>query len=283
MPTQKISYRWVTLVSYMLAMAMSQMLWLNFVPITESLVQRYQVSLFDAGLLTMVFPFFYMLLSIHAGLFIDRYGYKKIVAIAALATAVFASIRIFDGHFYYLLFGQIGIAIAQPFIVNSLTKLVKDWFDESQTALATGLGTVGFFAGMLISLGTSAILTNDYGFKMMLVLFAGFSWICAFIFILFAKTNQQHHRSDERPVVKFKIFKELFKNKQLCLLFGISFFAVGMFNALMTWMQPILAEAAKITEDQSGLVGMLMIVCGIAGSIIIPLLSDKSAKRKPYI
>lgn len=284
MLTQKKSYRWVVLVSYMLVMAASQMLWLNFAPITETIVQHYQVNLFSVGLLTMVFPMFYTLLSIHAGLFIDRYGYKIIITIAALLTAVFASIRIFDSNFYWLLYGQIGIAIVQPFIVNSISKLVNDWFDENQTALATGLGTVGFFLGMLISLGTSAILTNYYGLKVMLILFACISWSCAFIFILFAKNNHQHHqRQNELFSNKFEIIKGLFKNKQICLLSGISFFAVGVFNALMTWMQPILAEAAKITEDQTGVVGALVIICGIVGSIIIPMLSDNSARRKPYV
>ncbi len=283
MLTQQSAYRWLVLICYMLVAAISQMLWLNFAPITETIVNQYHVSLLKVGLLTLSFPFFYTLLSIPAGLLIDRYGYKKILSYSAILMSIFTSIRAFDNSFYWMLYGQIGIAIIQPCIINSISKLVNDWFEEDQAALATGLGTIGMFSGILISLGISAIFTDHFGLKNMLLIFSAFSWLSTILFILFVKNNKQ---KDFHPTLESSstlTIKKLFKTKQLLLLFFISFLTQGAFNSLMTWIQPILSESAKITEDQVGLAGALLIMSGIIGSIFIPLISDKLARRKPFL
>ena len=138
-PTFKKSYRWVVLMSYFGVAAMSQFLWLNFAPLVSFLQNKYSVSELAVSSLLLSFPLLYVLLSIHSGTMIDKKGYRYVILLGSVISAVFACVRIFDDNFYMLVIGQTGIAIGQPYIINGISKLVSDWFDKEDVATATGI------------------------------------------------------------------------------------------------------------------------------------------------
>ena len=51
----------------------------------------------------------------------------------------------------------------------------------------------------------------------------------------------------------------------------------------MTWLEQILNSLHNVSIDQAGIAGGLMIIGGIIGSIIIPAISDKVNKIKPFV
>jgi cyanate permease len=62
----------------------------------------------------------------------------------------------------------------------------------------------------------------------------------------------------------------------------IFFIGLGVFNAVTTWIEDIMRPRG-FTATQAGITGGLMIVGGIVGALIIPLLSDYYKKRTPFI
>ena len=135
--------RWAVLAAYTLVVGMSQLLWLNFAPLLTMVQSRYGVSELSASLLVLVFPLLYVVFSLPAGALTDRRGYRFTVGLGALGMTVFAALRIWDDRFVVLLVAQMGIAVAQPYVVNGISKLVADWFSEGEGAIATGLGHDG--------------------------------------------------------------------------------------------------------------------------------------------
>ena len=123
------SSRWIILVVYMLMVAVNQLLWITFAPITGDATKYYGVSDLQIGLLSMCFMIVYIVISIPASWIIDRYGIRTGVGIGAVFTGAFGLIRGFAGTDYQLLLiAQVGIAIGQPFILNAITKLSARWF-----------------------------------------------------------------------------------------------------------------------------------------------------------
>src|SRR5262249_41443139 len=131
--------RWAVLAAYAAVVGVSQMLWLNFAPLLSLVQVRYGVSELRASLLVLVFPLLYVVLSIPAGALTDARGYRFAIGAGAIGMTVASALRVFDQSFWCLLAAQIGIAIAQPYVGNGISKLVADWFPEEQSALATGL------------------------------------------------------------------------------------------------------------------------------------------------
>ncbi|MBS1647122.1 MAG: MFS transporter [Bacteroidetes bacterium] len=276
----KKSFRWAVLMAYFGVAAMSQMLWLNLAPLVSFLQEKYQVSEMDVSLLLLSFPLLYVLLSIHSGTMIDRKGYRYVIILGSVISAAFACLRCFDGSFITLVIGQTGIAVGQPYIINGISKLVSDWFDKEENAMATGVGTAGMLIGMALGMGLTPALM-DMGFSIVMMIFAAISIVLTLIFILFGKEHQPVTQNTSSVSAMTEI-KSLLKIKNLVVLFTLWFFAFGVFNGLTTWLEPIL-KPNGINAEEAGLVGAALIGGGIIGSLIIPVLSDKYKTRKPFV
>jgi MFS family permease len=58
------------------------------------------------------------------------------------------------------------------------------------------------------------------------------------------------------------------------------FIGLGIFNAVSTCIDQI---CQNLTMEQTGMVGGIMLVGGVLGALILPALSDKKRRRKPFI
>jgi cyanate permease len=271
--------RWAVLAAYVVVAGVSQMLWLNFAPLLSQIQARYHVGELTASLLVLVFPLLYVLFSLHAGALTDRRGYRFTVGLGAWTMAAFACVRIYDATFAALLVGQIGIAVAQPYVVNGISKLVTDWFSEAQGAVATGLGTMGMFLGMAAGMAATPPLASAYGLRLTMVVFAAISLAAALAFTWLVHPNTQ------RPSVADAGaggFGTLLRDRRLLVLFALAFLGLGVFNGLTTWLEAMVAPHG-IDATQAGLVGGVLIVGGIVGAVVIPLASDLTRRRKPFL
>jgi predicted MFS family arabinose efflux permease len=279
----KPSTRWWVLGSFSLVAGLSQLLWLNFAPLISDLQSRYGVSEDQAGLLLLVFPLIYILLSIPSGIWIDRKGYISSVRLGAVLMAVFACLRMVPGSFTLLLIAQIGIAVAQPFVVNAVSKLVLDWFEPEQIALCDGIATVGMFLGMALGLAATPLAVARLGYSGAMAAFAVLSSAVAVAFFVWGKS-----RDAGGPAIAANTglglgeLKSMLRSRELLLVFALSFLGLGFFNGLTTWIEPILAPSG-INSVQAGFIGAALIVGGIVGAAIIPALSDRYRRRKPFL
>jgi predicted MFS family arabinose efflux permease len=75
----------------------------------------------------------------------------------------------------------------------------------------------------------------------------------------------------------------LSKKKDFAILEYGFFVAVGGFTAIVTWLEVILRSLHDIGVDDAGIIGGVMIMGGIIGSIIIPALSDRTKRIKVFL
>lgn len=273
--------RWSVLMAYFGVAAMSQMLWLNLAPLVTFIQLKYNVSELMVSALLLSFPLLYVILSVHSGRMIDKKGYRYVIILGSVISTVFACLRVVDSNFYILLIAQTGIAIGQPYIINGISKLVSDWFAKEHIATATGIGTAGMLIGMALGMGLTPALNESLGFSQTMLVFAVTSVVLTLTFIFLGKENNVE-KGKELAMNAITEIKLLLKNKNFFALFIICFFALGVFNGLTTWLEPIL-KPNGINAEETGLVGAFLIVGGIAGSVIIPTLSDKFKRRKPFL
>jgi len=280
-------YRWVVLILFMFVALLSQLLWLTFAPISSEMEKLYNITAFDVSILSLVWPLVFVVLAIPAGIFIDKYGFKKSVGFGSMFLAVFAIIRMFSVNLGYdftlLLIAQTGAAISQPFIFGSVTKLAATWFSEEERGLATGLGSIGLFLGMMLALVLTPMLFLEFGYSGMLLTYGLLSCVGALLFLIFTKEKEEMCKLDSDLSFSLSDMWSLSKSRDFFFLeFGF-FAVVGGFTAITTWLEAILNDLHGIGIDQAGLVGGLLIIGGIIGSIVIPELSDRTQKIKPFI
>jgi cyanate permease len=279
-------YRWVMLVVFMFIVAVNQLLWITFASITSEAVQFYGVSDLSIGLLSMIFMIVYIVISIPASWVIDTYGLRVAVGIGAAMTGAFGLMRGLTASSYsWVLVAQIGIAIGQPFILNAVTTVAARWFPLSERATASGLGSLAMYLGIFLGLALTPFLTMHFHISGMLVSYGIVSVVAALVFFVFAKERPATPPCPDGMEVRslvFEGFKQMFRQKNFLLLLVIFFVGLGVFNAVTTWIENIIAPRG-FSATQAGTVGGLMIVGGIVGALVIPSLSDRTRKRVPFI
>jgi cyanate permease len=279
-------YRWVVLIVYMIIIAVNQLLWITFAPITSEAVMHYGVSDLKIGILSMCFMIVYLLVSVPASWIIDTYGIRTGIGIGALFTGLFGLLRgLVSSNYGLLLAAQIGIAIGQPFLLNAITKVAARWFPIEERATASGLGTLASYIGVLAGMIVTPWLVKGSGIPSMLSIYGIFALIAAVIFIVFVRERPPVAPcapGQEERALALDGLKLIFRNRNFNWLMFIFFIGLGVFNAVTTWIESILSPRG-FTTVQAGLTGGLMIAGGIFGALILPMLSDHFRRRTPFI
>jgi cyanate permease len=279
-------YRWIMLSVYMIIIAVNQILWITFAPVTSQAVQHYGVSDLKIGILSMCFMIIYLVVSIPASWIIDTYGIRVGVGMGAIFTGLFGLLRgLVPANYNLLLMAQVGIAIGQPFLLNAITKVAARWFPIEERATASGLGTLSSYLGILTGMILTPWLVNGSGIASMLHIYGIFAIISAVIFLIFMRERPPVapcRPDQEERALALDGLKLIFKNKSFNWLLFIFFIGLGVFNAVTTWIENIL-NPRGFTSVQAGMTGGLMIAGGILGAVILPVLSDHYRKRIPFI
>jgi cyanate permease len=279
-------YRWVVLSVFMLIVAANQLLWITFAPITNDVAKLLNVSELQIGILSMCFMLVFIVFSIPASWIIDKYGIRVGIGIGALLTGIFGLMRgLITEDYTSILLSQIGIAIGQPFLLNAITKLSARWFPMNERATAAGLGTLSMYIGIFAGLVVTPYLAGKVGFPATLYYYGIFSVVAGLTFLFFVRENPPtppcRPDQEERALVVDGL-KTIFKFRDFNILLFIFFIGLGIFNSVTTWIEAIL-EPRGFTAVEAGTAGGIMIMAGIMGAFIMPVLSDHFKKRKPYI
>ena len=279
-------YRWIVLVAYMAIVALNQLLWITFAPVTVEAAKFYGVSDLYIGLLSMSFMIVYIVVSIPASWAIDTWGIRIAVGIGAALTGIFGLMRgLVSDNYTLVMIAQVGIAVGQPFILNAVTTVAARWFPMRERATAVGLGSLAIYLGILGGVALTPGLTIQYGFSEMLWVYGVASIGAAIIFFVFGKERPASPPCPPELEARSLVFdglKQIMHQKDFILLLVIFFVGLGVFNAVTTWIEDILRPRG-FSITQAGAVGGMMIGGGILGAIIFPLLSDYYRKRKPFI
>ena len=279
-------YRWVVLAVFMFVNITIQMLWIAYAPITILASKFYGVSDSKIGLLSMVFMIAFIPLSIPVSWGIDTFGFRKTVSMGAIIMAVFGIMRGLVGDNYTLvLVSTIGIAIAQPFLLNAWTKVPALWFGHKERATAVGLVTLASLIGTALGMVLTPELVKTMTIDRIQLLYGVIAAFSTVLFVILARekpaTPPCAYGEDVRALMLDGL-KHALKIPKFWIYLFISFVGLGLFNGITTWVEPII-RLRGFTPDDAGTLGALMLGGGLVGAVVMPIFSDKTHRRQPFI
>jgi len=279
-------YRWVVLAVFMLINLTIQILWIGFAPITGLAASFYGVNDLKIGFLSMSFMIAFLPLSLPVSWEIDTYGFRLAVSIGAVLMAIFGVLRGLAGANYTLvLWATVGIAVAQPFLLNAWTKVPANWFALEERATAVGLVTLSSLAGTALGMVLTPILVESMPISTVQLVYGGVAALSSILFIFLARENPPTPPCSPGQQVRALMvdgLKHALKVRPFWLFLLVSFIGLGIFNGVSTWVENIIRPRG-FTPTDAGTLGALMILGGLAGAVIIPALSDKQGKRQRYL
>jgi MFS family permease len=289
-------YRYVILGIFMLITIAVEIQWLTHAAVARPAEVFYKGqfnpgSFFNIDFLAIVYMLAFLIMSFPASYIIDTYGIRFGLRLGAAFLGVFSLLKaLMSDRFIGVVVAQTGLAIAQPFILNAVTALTVRWFPLRERALAAGFSALAQYIGIVLAmLVTPGLIGNnpesqDYGsgFERAMWIYGVFCMLVSviFFFVIKEKPGNISFNKDERAAFKRGI-KMILSHKDMRITILLFLIGLGIFNAVSS-MTDSIAEKLGV-KDSDGLIGGLMLIGGIAGAIIIPLLSDYYQKRKLFL
>ncbi|MHA1603157.1 MAG: MFS transporter, partial [Candidatus Freyarchaeota archaeon] len=312
--------RWAVLGAYCLVFFTTQLLWIEFATITQTVAFAFGPFADQSliAMLTIEGPLVSFVLSFPFGAAVDKWGWRNTSGFAAVSFAVIGILRAFSPDLVTLLISQIAITTVGLFVFDGISKLSTQWFPFREGATAQGLGTLSSFLGLMVPLFLSPILVNTFGNPLLdpygslrdtSLVYGFFAVIVAIIFFAVAREKPPkppEPRVEEKEIPIRAGFSRILKVKQFWILSVLFFVGFVVYLGLTTWIERIVSSNAPAFEKfleiylaqanpymlpflisqsqiQGGAVGALITLGGILGCLTLPSLSDRINRRKPFI
>jgi len=290
-------YRYVILGIFMFITLVIEIQWLAHAAVARPAEVFYQgqfnpESFFNIDFLAMSYMLIFILVSFPASYVIDTFGIKTGLSVGAILTGAFSLMKaVVATNFTLVVIAQIGLAVAQPFILNAVTAVTVRWFPLKERGMAAGLSALAQYLGIIVAMlitpmlvGSDPSLSNyGEGFEKMLWIYGVLALAAATLVLLFLKEHPPTPPSTEE--YKRLSFRKglllLLRKRDMVLTIFLFFIGLGIFNAISSLTDAI-AEHAGVA-DSDGLIGGLMLIGGVLGALILPTLSDKFRKRKLFL
>ena len=230
----------------------------------------------------MTFMIAFIPLSLPAAWVIDTRGFRLAVGFGVVLMAVFGVARGLAGANYTLvLLSTIGIAIAQPFLLDAWTKVPANWFARGERATAVGLITLASMLGIAVGMVLTPILADAMSIARVQIAYGLFAAVTAVAFLALARerpaTPPCPPGMDERALMLDGL-KHALTVKPFLVMLGVAFMVMSAFNGVTTWVEQII-EPRGFGSTEAGIMGGLMLIAGIIGAVVLSALSDRQGKR----
>ncbi|HET9073576.1 MAG TPA: MFS transporter [Solirubrobacteraceae bacterium] len=268
------------MIAYAVVVAASQMLWLTFAPIDTDVARDFHVSQSAVGWLANVFPLLYVLLALPAGIALDR-RFRGSLLLGAGLTALGGLLRLVHQDYAWALVGQLCVAVAQPLVLNSLTKVATGYLPPAQRPAGIALGSAGQFIGAIVALAMGPLLEGRHSLGPLLPLQAGLGLAAA---VILAVVLARRAPAEAGPAASIGMaeLREVWSLPLSRTLAGLAFVGVGIFVALSTYLQPILHHD-HISSTSAGLMLAAMLGAGVVGCGAFPPSVARRDGARPFM
>jgi MFS family permease len=268
--TRGSSIRWAVLGAYALLAACTQLLWLTFAAVDTRSAAVMKVDLGAVGDLAAIFPFVYIVLALPTGRWLDM-KFTQALGTGAMLTGGGALIRLASPtSFGWQLAGQLVIAAGQPLVLNSITKVAARYFAPEERATAISVGTAALFVGILAAVLIAGPLFDAGGLPLLLGVQAVPAVLATALVVIALRTPPVF---PDDPAVSLSL-RWLTGDRFMWILAALVFIGMGTYNAVATWLQPILAHFGE-----GAAAGNLIAVMTFAGTIGAAVLPTSIAAR----
>ncbi|CUS12384.1 unnamed protein product [Tuber aestivum] len=276
--------RWFGLAGLMLMNIVISWGWLTYAPVSDSTQIWFGLdSQSPVNWLSTVIFFTYGLCGLAVAVLytLNRHGVKPALMASSFLVLVGNWIRysctqrkIFGG----VMFGQILIGFAQPFVLSAATHYSDLWFTSrgriSATALTSFANPFGAALGQLINpmLATSPEKIPDMTFWVAIIAtVASLPW-------WFVKSRPPTPPCASAVGEKLGFQESLgvvFRNRGFLLVFVMFSVYLGFFNAMSSLLNQIMLPYGY-TADEAGITGAILIVAGLVTSAIVSPINDRT-------
>jgi len=165
--------------------------------------------------------------------------------------------------------GQVMLAAAQPFLLNAVVALSERYLATEDRPLGIAVASAGSFLGFVLAMVSGTVFGAGH-IPTLLVLGAAYAVAGALALVpALAWAPPQPEGVPQRAALGWATARALWADPVMRRLSYFVFVGFGVFVALVTWAQPLLASAGVSTARVDTLLTVMMLA-GVATSAFVP-------------
>ena len=177
--------------------------------------------------------------------------------------------------------GQLLVAVAQPLVLNSLTKTATGYLPERSRPTGIALGSAGQFVGAIIALVMGPLLEHKHSLGALLPVQAALACLAAVVLAIV--TSRAPANPGPRAAIGLDELRAAWSLPLIRTLAQLAFVGIGVFVALSTYLQPILHHN-HISSTSAGVMLAGMLVAGTIGcGTLPPVIARRGIERRYMI
>ncbi|KAL9005558.1 MAG: hypothetical protein Q9188_001683, partial [Gyalolechia gomerana] len=282
--------RWFGLMQLVLMNIIVSWDWLSYSPVANTAATYFSTTSSVINWLSTAFLFAFVTASPLTIYVLHTGGTRLALITSALLILIgnwirYAGTRASPPSFLAVMFGQILIGLAQPFVLSAPTHYSSLWFSPQGRVSATAIASLANpFGGALAQLINPFLASQPkqiHPMTLYIALISSFATIPS-LFIPSSPPTPVSASSSQKPLPLKTTLHLLSRNKNYILLLIPFAIYVGLFNAISSLLTQILTPY-NFSEDQSGIAGALLILVGLLAAAISSPIIDRSKRYLPLI
>jgi MFS family permease len=294
MQAQSSGRRWLVLAALMAATLACEVEWLSHAAVARPAAAFYAGqydprSIINVDFLSMSYMLVFLIACLPASWILAKRGLGVGVGVGAILLAVGSIGKgIWASSFAAQVAFQLVLAVSQPFLTNAATTMARDWFPLRERATASGLASLAQYLGFVVALAVAPALVQvdpglpgyGSGVDTALAVFAVIGAVSGAFALIAVRRGPNRDEAEGEPRFLDSL-KRLAGQRDFRWTLLLFFLGLGIMNTVTALTDSI--AAAMGVKDSNGLLGLGLIVGGIVGAVVLPILSDRMGKRKAFL
>jgi MFS family permease len=259
-------FGWMSL--YMVRVGMSPLL----VPIME----EFNLSYADAGLLSSAIFWAYTFMQIPSGYMGDRWGHRKFLLVGTLCWSVLCFLTGFMPSFGFLLLVRFLTGMAEGTYFGNDRPIISAYTPTAEMARGQGISAIGMGLGMGLGILFSGQVAEWWGWRTVFIVYSIPSLLACFFVWKVIRDPAPSLEDNDKKEPHFSI---AFRSKNFWMLYLAGFAVMYMFWVLGTWSPAIFLELGVGGIGSSGIYAGIWGLIGVPALILSGVTSDKMKQR----
>ncbi|RGS31526.1 MFS transporter [Eubacterium sp. AF22-8LB] len=247
----------------------------EFMPIglLTDIAQTFHITQTTAGTMITIYSWAVMLLSLPLMILASKYSYKKILLTTLFLFALGQGISAIAFSFPLLIIGRLVVACAHAIFWSIASVVAVRLVHEDKREFAMSMIVTGTSVAMIVGLPLGRMIGLLIGWRITFLMVGIISVLLLIFQTIYLPKLQttQAFTLNELP--------DLLKNKQLITIYGISLLFASAYYTAYSYIEPFLAQVAKLSNNSITLVLSLFGVAGIGGSYLFSKFYNLNRKR----
>lgn len=158
-------YRWVVLFASFYAFVTFAFALQLVPPLMRPIIQEFNISRANAGLLMSMVVIPGILLAIPAGILVDRYGVRLTGFISTTFVALGCFVTATADSFGAALVGRLILGVGGAFIVTAMPAIIPQWFPPEELGVAMGVYGINMPLASVIAFPSASVLALTSGWR----------------------------------------------------------------------------------------------------------------------